>query len=634
MTLSRGEGKVGDLWLANALFRAVLRHPASSQTLVGIGGGTVVDAAPWGVADRLHEVAPLVQGGGLRVTDYALFEDGIQLVGTVTALPDRPIAHEGAAAEVFWRIAPDAPYLTLEGADGLWMHGSGEHSLTDGWLWYDEVVYGHDGVSEDLGGAIRVEDATRLVIGSAHQVMALRAGDDGVAIDGRTDDASQLALYRGLTRVGRLPVEAGEDFQAVLPREIDGLRAEAPGHAPGPLVSPGTGLSVSAGATGAVELRPGWLGRPRPLKVAYEAADGRAGHRLLPSDGAVIDLGAGAYDLWVSAGPAWESQALHVEIPPDQTVYLGVELAPRFDPGHHVLALTDWPSDRSRTWRGSDYRAVWEAWASGSDWVALTPEDEIAAATGGALGFPPIPHRNGSMTLDRDGAWAIRTWEWKDTPSRSGHGAVDLVGLDANDALAAAIGGPARDHHSTVEIGWLQAATSPWAVDPIPEGVHLVPPGLAGPAAAWGPWFDWLDAGRALAPMGPAVWVEVTDPDVLGAEDVEQQLTAGRTIGTTGPLLLLQFAGNLPGDQVAESLVGLQGFTEITLLGGRDLDHLALIGSGGQILAEWTPTGDTFAVTSVVQPGRWVLAAAWDDLGTSFAVTAPVWIDPTGAGSG
>ena len=137
-----------------------------------------------------------------------------------------------------------------------------------------------------------------------------------------------------------------------------------------------------------------------------------------------------------------------------------------------------------------------------------------------------------------------------------------------------------------------------------------------------------------LAPMGPAVWVEVTDPDLLGAEDVEQQLTAGRTVGTTGPLLLLQFAGSLPGDRTAESLVGLQAFTEISLLGGRDLDHLALIGSGGQILAEWTPSGDTFDVAGVVQPGRWLVAAAWDDLGTSFAVTAPIWIDPTGAGSG
>ena len=58
-----GEGTVGDLVLANAKMRAILRQPAHALTVPGIGGGTLVDIAPWGHGDVLHEAIPIVGGG-------------------------------------------------------------------------------------------------------------------------------------------------------------------------------------------------------------------------------------------------------------------------------------------------------------------------------------------------------------------------------------------------------------------------------------------------------------------------------------------------------------------------------------------------------------------------------------------
>ena len=66
----------------------------------------------------------------------------------------------------------------------------------------------------------------------------------------------------------------------------------------------------------------------------------------------------------------------------------------------------------------------------------------------------------------------------------------------------------------------------------------------------------------------------------------------------------------------------------VRLRGGADLDHVALVGTGGALLAEWVPTSDDVSWTVRVPQGNWVLAAAWDEEGTHLAATGPIWRDP------
>ena len=51
-----------DTYLASPHLRLVIRHPQAARSLAGLGGGTVLDIAPWGHEDIAYEWAPLVGG--------------------------------------------------------------------------------------------------------------------------------------------------------------------------------------------------------------------------------------------------------------------------------------------------------------------------------------------------------------------------------------------------------------------------------------------------------------------------------------------------------------------------------------------------------------------------------------------
>ena len=86
-----GEGGAGDLVLANAWLRAILRQPAHALTRPGIGGGTLVDVAPWGFRDRLYEAIPLVGESAIQPDTWEILADGLRIAG-----PLRPL--DGGAA--------------------------------------------------------------------------------------------------------------------------------------------------------------------------------------------------------------------------------------------------------------------------------------------------------------------------------------------------------------------------------------------------------------------------------------------------------------------------------------------------------------------------------------------------------
>ena len=58
MRVTSGEGRAADYWMANSLFRALIRHPQDSQTAVGVGGGTVVGPLLMGLS-KPAQIVPM-----------------------------------------------------------------------------------------------------------------------------------------------------------------------------------------------------------------------------------------------------------------------------------------------------------------------------------------------------------------------------------------------------------------------------------------------------------------------------------------------------------------------------------------------------------------------------------------------
>ena len=632
MTLPGGEGGIGDIWFANHEIRGIFRYPEASLSLIGIDGGSVIDVARWdGNNEWLHEAAPLVDGGGLQVDTWTILPNGLQLEGTIASINTRPSESEGQRAVVKWLIPPDRPEIIVEGADALWLHPEGGNDVLTGHLWSgaSEALV-HDGKSyEDLGGAVIVDGVNTLRLDTPASALSWLAQGDAQPVSGRASGATRIALSVDGMVLGRLPVEGGL-FEAEIPAAVTGLRAIGGGRPASSVAPPGQNVTLLLGDAGTVEVQPAWDARPRPLRMSWVASDGRSGANIVDSGGSSASIGAGSYTLTFTAGPSYGTQTLDIDIPAGSTFEVGVRLPVRFDPGNTVLGAVGWPSDRDQETRSTNGAAIALAHSLGVDWMMFSPRDDVATVeVDDILGVPPVPVRNGSWTRAPDETWNIRSWPWKDNDDRAGGGAVDVRGLSASDALAAAFGGPSRARHTAVDLGWLAAGPPPYLADPAPEGVWLEPPGAAG-MDTWNPWFEWLDAFITVHPWGPYVWVEVADPQILGSEDIEQQMTAGRAIATTGPQIILQHSsGALPGDTLtASSRAPWTDTFTVRLRGGADLDHLALVASGGQILAQITPTSDEEEWVVRVPQAGWVLAAAWDEAGEHLVATGPIWRHP------
>lgn len=621
-----GEGSTADTLLANHTLRVVLRHPQSAITLAGVGGATVIDAAPWGRNDDLHEAVPLVGGGWLDIEEHRLEPDGVVVAGSVVALPDRDAPGAGTWREVRYELRPDESRIRVHGADGLWIHAAGNAELLEGQLFTSQLAYGHDGTHvEDLGGAIVVANATELIVLPVGEAWSELAGPGARQISGTATRSNQIALFDGDELVGTIPVVA-DAFSSRVPGRVDGVRAEGNGRAPSKLVAPGTGLELRAGARGWVRLGISWdTARPRPVVVRWTAADGRSGVVLVDPTGQQLSFGAGDYTLSLEAGPDLRPRTFFVELEADETLHLDVAMVARFDPGSRVLARLPWPSDRSPTHRATNLIHAVDALAGGATYAVFAPENDVASVASNGPNFPrDLRWRAGSL-VTKDG-WSILAWPWRANAERSAHGGVNIRLLDPLTALGAASGGARGSRWLAVDLPWLQQAGAPFDVAPQPDFVRLGHPGPDG--SSWAPWFAWLDAGVDLVPTGPATWVEVPDPEVVHEVDVEGGMLLGQVCATTGPLLELEVDGAGPGDIIEPRPDRVtRQVVRVTIHGGEQLDRAVLLGPGGAILRELPVTSSSHRFQLDEHYG-WLAAAAWDSDGAEWAVTGPVWRAP------
>jgi hypothetical protein len=651
--LPGGEGGGVDVYVANSRFRGILRHPQAALTVPGLGGGTLIDAAPWDRPDRLHEVVPLIEGGWLDVDDYTVEPDGLVVSGELRALPDRPIAATGRRTAA-WRLRPDDPWLHLEGADGLYLHVDAPMVLADGWLADDQVVYGHDGVLEtDLGGAVRITGATKLLVASPADAWAERPGPL-VHVSGTAPDAAQVEAFRDGARVAVVPV-VDDAFDALLPADVTGLRALAPGRAPGNLVAPGEDLTLAPGPSGAVRLRFD-LGRAprRPIPVSWTAADGRVGETRVDPDGATVTTGGGVVDLVVGARPYVFPKALRVEVPPGGTVDLSVTLADGVVPARHVLADLAWPGSRDRGVRDTALDRTREAVGEGLAYVVTTARDDVETTAIYVDDVLWIRFDDGLVLTHPDG-WSIGSWPWRATVDASGHGAPRALELSPERAFDAAWGGPPIHRLTRVDLPWMRAVTQPlvdFATEP--DFVALDPPGPP-PFDAWSPWFAWLDLGRFVRPSGSRDWLDVGAVATYSRVDVDRALQRGALCAGTGGFVDVRVDGAAPGqivprpkpvdtgDTDPSDSDDTDGHTDAPVSTDHDvqvfvdrgpyaLDRMTVFTEGVGEVGTFEIDRDGWNWSGRASLGTWTIVVAWSTTTDAWAVTAPVWTRDPGVG--
>lgn len=624
--LPGGDGVGADLWLANSRLRAVLRHPQASLTLAGVGGGTLVDLAPWGHGDALLELAPLVDGGWLLVDSLELQDDAVVVAGVVRALPDRPDTPSGQRRTVTWRVPVDEPWLELEGADGLWLHPAGDATRLGDWVLVGNVVYGHDGtLDEDLGGALRLHGVTRVLAAPFTQAWSTDLVPTR-PVSGRAPGATTVTASEGGTRLAVLRVDEEGHFEGPVPAAVDTLRAAAPGRTPSAPAPAGTDVELQVGPPGAVQVRVGWASgaTPRPVALAWDDGDARQGSRRALPDGDVLAVGAGPLRLTVGAGPAVAPQVVDLVVPPDATILVDVLLRPRIETGSWVPADLGWPGGRSRRVRTTAAGRVRAAVAEGLAYVVATAEDDVGTTAAFLNDAPWIRYDDGAAIHHPDG-WAVSTWPLGSAANASGGGVPRIDRLTPQEALRTATGGT-RARYGRVDLAWLvAAATDPRLLEPMPDFVDLTAPG--GSFDAWRPWTDLLDAGRFVRPGGPRHWLDVVDAAAYGRVEVERALRRGRLTAGTGGWITLDVGGVGPGGVVPPDLLAPRPTVRVQR-GDHPLDRVGLLGPGGSLLAETTVEGPDVTWSPELEAEAWLAAVAWSTTTDEWSVTMPVWVVP------
>lgn len=616
---SQGENAATDTFLATDRFRAIVRHPENALTLPGLGGGTIVDAAPWGHADVLHEVVAMVGGGALVVDTFEVLDDGVHVEGVVRAIPGAGPADEGARGAFTWRVTPDSPWIEAEGAEGLWIHPKGDVDRLGDWLVVEQTVVGHDADELiDHGGVLEARGATRLLLATTSN--GWREAAEVRRISGTATDTETLSLLAGDEVIGRVPVDG--PFDLAVPAAVDGVVARTPGRTPSAIVPAGDDLEVTPGPAGVVGIRWAWDAgtRPRPVRVDVDGGPRRTGTFRIGPDGGVLSLGSGRLALTFDAGPTFAPRSTVVDVPDDGAVDLDVRLAPSVHPQGWIPANLAWRGDRSRTVRRDDASRLRDAVHEGLSFVVVTAEEDIPS---------------GAVYLD-DAAWIrwtdgltlttelgdITSWPWSANSRRSGHGAPYTGDADLVGRYRLAWGGRAVGRTLRVDLA-IAEALGPDPASDLPPPDHVVLPDPVGdPATTWAAWWAWLDAGRFVRPSGPVDWLNVGDLDLYGSVELERALNRGAIVAGTGPWVAIGTAELGPGD-VVDPDAPPDTLTWTAIPGHHDATTVDLVTSGGTRLGRWTIDGTT-SMDVPLPDADWVVAVVHGSGG--WAVSMPLWL--------
>ena len=627
--ISGGEGRSVDYLIENARARFLVHHSAVALTLLEVGGGTVIDAAPYGGEDVLAELVPLVDGGWLEPISMELRQgDGeasILLEGTpapISFLEDQWQGDASATVQVVYRLAADDAALQVEGAQGFWLMPLADAELAGSTLRSAERVMGIDGEPEDFGGGVRFAGGSRFAVGDASLVHdALWPGGEEVWGQAEGDGVELLA---GEELLGWLPVDDEGDFAGQLPAGADGLRTVRQGYQAGPVVVPGSDLDLSLGAAGFLKLRAAdGEGQGLAAQVRASQADGQSQLHLVPPEGARLPLGPGTWDLAVCAGVLREREQLQgYQVQEDSE--LEVTLRSRAATEGWLLADLDVEAWPSRDDRRAASLALAEAAAAEVGFAVVMAPDEVAVAELRQPWERMLLAESGSRAQS-DSAGTVAAWPWSSNERKAAHSAAAWKGLSAVDLAAVANG--SSDRLLVAHMDWLRAAGDPLHWDPAPDLFSMTSLDDLAELQAL------ADSWQPLALCGPLTWVAVEDRKRSANVEVEASLLQGRTVASSGPHVELLADGLGPGQRVygrGPHLIQLQILAAPWMpISG------AMLLADGQVLEYWELQGVEplrLDVRRLATPQRYLVAVVWGETdpgpparGEPWAVSSPIW---------
>ncbi len=460
------------------------------------------------------------------------------------------------------------------------------------------------------------------------------------------------------------------------------VRAIAPGRDPSELTQATTGMSLSLGPSGGVDVSVEGPDGPLPATIALRRFDG------LAIDSAVLGSGhvpapPGTYEVTVSRGIRYEPTIATILVPEDGAVGHAVTLEPTFDATGWANIDTHVHSEFSPDSRSPRSEVLRHAAAHGLDIVLHTEHEHIVDVStasadagtdtwvrslGGQEVTAPVPEHMTLVGVTPDG-----------TPRG---GPVAWYGMDLPNLFAAmrarGDGGLNLFNHPGYMdlVGWDPVAAAPTLTDPgllglDPDGAVWswdfdgieVMNGVDSPFSdgngRFEKWMSIVQAGHPVLPIGcsdahslgdigfPSTWFPANGPSPdLSDEAIFDGLRSGNVSISAGALGQIALDGVAPGGVVTTSAASLH----ITVLAPRAIDvthAVVFVNCNEALRVDATGLGPTWIDASVdltfTEDSTVVVAAfgegalpagfpAFSATNVPRALVAPVYVDTDGNG--
>ena len=618
--LGDGDAERGDWLLQSERLTVFIRTERSSLTRARRAGGTLIDLSSADVA----EVVPL-----LPRSDGTLdwFTDV-----HISALEDETGAgilvegqHEdGTAGQLTWWLDHGSARLDVFGADTFSIAPLANTTVRGDILQYGDRLVGSGILADDTGGRITWTGTNWFQPAAAADLPELLPERYVQRIEGTCKKGDVVYLRDQDSRILQRAELDGEDgdFSFLGDRRAIELGCYATGRASSgwlPLPDWEEGdetpesIHTSVGDYGEVSVMVmDHDGMPLPATVWW---DDRS-YALVQGEGTLY-VGAGPGEGLAAAGPAYSVAELpQIDVDDQSSTFAVLQ---RVVPDDALLAdffVEAWPHPTTRVSANTQLK---RRGALGVEWAVTVGDHVVSASDVSQTSRNDLWGTTGSRAPTEWGT--ITSWPWSANARAAQWGAPDTNDRGPHEALALMGGG--RSLTTVVDVDWVAAAGAPHTWPVTPDALHLerledLPV-----------YFDLLDQWTNLALVGPRTWLDGVNRKTMSPNDAQRALLDRRTMATTGPFVRLQIGLAPPGDPAIEPATRIAE-VEVHAPLWMPVDHVALLGPGGEPVAEWslgTAVDTQRLQTSVALDPElaWVIAVAWSDETVRLLQEEPPW---------
>lgn len=619
-----GEGVPGDWLVTTPTYRAVIRNPIAALTVAGLQGGTLIDLAPWGRADRLHELFPLQKGQWMDTEEVVVIEDTLILKGTPRAWPDQPSDTSETTIERIWKFSEDPPHISISGHEDIWLHGQGRLAWHgDRWISPNLTVYLNGTESVDSGGSVLHRNATTLTVRDNATPFSYDV-DSETRVSGQAIGAIALEFWSNQALLGRLQLSS-DTFATPIPNGTEQIRAIGAQGATSEFMPPTSEMNLTLVSAREVDVQFQWPdARAWPVGIQwFEGNDETL--TTLPPTGGTLYIPHSVNEIHIGRWPRIVPQTRTLSEQEDDVWTIPIE-TPYF-PSEQKWIQLNGQGDRSKRWRGPSSKAKEALIAEGFEWAVISPEYDIGLLEEENNEDSPTLWRAGSQSPHPE-AWSILSWPWVEKSRLSGRGVSPIATLGPIDALASISAGPGARRFTAATPNWflnpetLDGTTNQnhpdyiWVDEAMNTDTPLVH--LQG-------WFEHLNAQRFIPPVGDKNWVPVQEAQLWNGADIEAALLDGKGTASNGPLLHVDINQTGPGGTVDTSRLFNLGWIDVSIgVDGAVPETLWIISDGVSKEIPLQANRQTFQIRP---PRQWMTVVAWSPQNGPWAVTAPIWFE-------